>query len=206
MARVHNSEYTMQLTSRRLWCLFSIVAVPGILALVSCLPVALGDPERAKADPKYVGAWLWSDGDTSNVAIVRPWDAKTYAVHTISFTGPLEQPKVNDRNFFKGWLAEVKGETFLNLQPVETLASLPGEKRDTVYLVAKLKLEGERLTATGLDPSYERFKGLKSSDELERLIIQQSQDPKMWTKPIEARRLGATEMDTLENLRKAASE
>lgn len=195
----------MHLTTRRLWLAFAIVAVAGLLTLVSCLPVPLGDPEKAKADPKYVGAWMWSDDGTSTVAVVRPWDAKTYAVHTISFTGSLEQPNVNDRSFFKGWLAEVKGETFLNLQPVETLALFPGEKRDTVYVIAKLKLEGDRLTATGLDPGYEAFKGLKSSGELERLITEHSQDPKMWTKPIEARRLGAAEMEALEALRKAAS-
>lgn len=178
--------------------LIAVIAVIG-LALVSCLPVPLGDPEQSRVHQKYVGAWMWRDDDESHVAILRPWDSRTYALHLIDFTGTPQQPGEIEHSVLKGWLTEVGGETFLTLQSMESLAEVPGAAEDEkIYLICRLMLDGDRLVATSLNPSYPLFEHLRSSEELARIISQNMADPQMFaSEPIDARRVAEGELESL---------
>src|SRR4051794_17165564 len=94
------------------------VVLAALLGLSACLPVPLGDPEKAKIDPRLVGVWQWRDDDaTVHLAVFRPFDDRTYAVDTMTGTMAADGVmKPASRNVFKGWLTTVKGETFLTLQ------------------------------------------------------------------------------------------
>lgn len=186
------------------------VVMVGVLAgLSACLPVGLGDPAKAKADPKLVGAWQWkedSNPNRANLATIRQWDDRTYLVDVLMYEGDLASAVPKGRIVFKGWMADVKGKPFLNLQQVEMLGTLPGEKRTKYFLIAKLEVSGNQLTATGLDGGYEPFKTVGTSTDLEKVVAQNMDDVKMWVKPIVATKLGEDQMEALEKLAKKYEE
>jgi hypothetical protein len=188
-------------------CGIAAVAIGVMVGMVACLPVPLGDPAKAVADARYVGAWHWKEeGGRTNLATIRPWDDRTFVVDIMMFEGELASATPKGRLVCKGWLAEVKGKTFLNLQQIEFLAALPGEKRERYFMIAKLELSGDQLTATGLDGGYEPFKGIATTTDLEKLVGEKMDDAKMWAKPIVAKKLGRDQMEALEKLAKKYEE
>ena len=195
---------TTRMVVRR--CGLAVSAIAVMVGLVACLPVPLGDAAKAVADAKYVGAWHWKEGERNHVASIRPWDDRTFAVDIMMFEGDMASPTPKGRLVCKGWLAEVKGKTFLNLQQVEFLNTLPGEKREKYFMIAKLELSGDQLTATGLDGGYEAFKGVATTTELEKVVGEKMDDAKMWAKPIVAKKLGEDQMAALEKLAKKYEE
>jgi hypothetical protein len=185
------------------WAVLAGVSV----TLVACLPVPLGDPAKAKSDSRLVAAWHWKDeGGRNNVVVIRPWDEHTYVADAMSFDGELASPAPKSRYVYRAWLAEVKGKTFINLQPIDTLAALPGEKRQKQFLVAKVEFAGKQLTATGLDPAFEAFKTIATTSDLEKAVAQNLDDVKMWLKPIVATKLAEGQMESLEALGKKFDE
>jgi hypothetical protein len=187
-------------------CGIAAVAVAMMVGMVACLPVPLGDPAKAVADARYVGAWQWKEGDRNHVTTIRSWDDRTYVVDIMMFEGELASPTPKGRLVYKGWLADVKGKTFLNLQQIEFLTGLPGEKREKYFMIAKLELSGDQLTATGLDGGYEPFKTITTTTDLEKVVGEKMDDAKMWAKPIVAKKLGQDQMDALEKLAKKYEE
>jgi hypothetical protein len=186
----------------------AVVVLGGALVgLSACLPVPLGDPAKATADDRLVGAWHWKEeGGRNNVAAVRKWDERTFLIDVFSYDGELDGAAPKGRLVFKAWLADVKGKTFLNMQPVETLSILPGEKRQKQFMVSKLELAAEQLTATGLDPSFEAFKDIGTTSDLEKAVAKNMDDVKMWLKPVVAKKLGQGQMEALEKLAKKFEE
>ena len=183
------------------------VAVATVLTLAACLPVPLGDAAKAKADPRFLGAWHWKeDGGRTNLATIRPWDDRTYLIDVMMFDGELSSPTPRGRLVFKGWLADVKGKTFLNMQQVEFLSTLPGEKREKYFMIAKVEVAGDKFTATGLDGGYGGFKNLTTTSDLEKIVAENAEDVKMWVKPIVAEKLGEGQMEALEKLAKKYEE
>src|SRR5207253_7840428 len=96
----------------------------SILTLSSCVGVPVGDPEKSKADSRFVGVWEWRDAQL-NRAIIRAWDQKTYVIDVCSGvdTGTL-QPR--SRYVYKAWLTDIKGQTFLTMQPADLLGPMNG--------------------------------------------------------------------------------
>jgi hypothetical protein len=183
------------------------VMIGVMVGLVACLPVPLGDPAKAVADQRYVGAWHWKEeGGRNNVASIRAWDEHTFVIDVFMFDGDLSSPAPKGRAVYKGWLADLKGKTFLNMQQIEFLSPLPGEKRGRHFLVAKVEVAGDQLTATALDGGYDGFKTVTTTSELEKVITQNMDDVKMWSKPIVASKLGEGQMDSLEKLAKKYEE
>ena len=189
----------------RRWVVASVV-VAGLLGLAACLPVPLGDPEKSKVEATYVGAWEWADGDQTNVVVLRPFDERTYYVDAMTIAGTLDEPKPKWRGVYKAWLTKVKGETFITMQPAETLAELPGEKVEKNFLVAKLKLEDGKLKATGVDGSYKAAKAAGTPTALERVIAENMDDVSMWAKPIVASPIKEDRMAGLAKVLKAFSD
>ena len=180
----------MRTTHRTL--LVAVLAVV-MLGLVSCFSVPLGDPEKSKVQEQYIGAWRWDGSGQRHLAIIRPWDERTYHVQFITINdqegGRVEQA------ILKGWLTTVEDETFFTLQDVQALAPLPGEEAETRYLVLRLQLASDRLIATSLNPSFPPFEGIVSPEEFARLIAEHQDDRAMWAEqPITARRAQAEEL------------
>src|SRR5687768_11885760 len=108
----------------------AVVVVGVLVGLSACLPVPLGDPAKAKADDRFVGAWQWKEeGGRNNLACIRKWDDRTFLIDVFNYDGDLAAATPKGRYVFKGWLAEVKGKRFLTMQPGETLSVFAGEKR-----------------------------------------------------------------------------
>jgi hypothetical protein len=192
-------------TLRRLG--IGIVLAGALVTLAACLPVPLGDPAKAVADSRFVAAWHWKeDGGRNNVVVIRPWDEHTFVVDAMGFDGELETPAPKFRMVYKGWLADVKGKTFINLQQIDMVGLLRGEKRQKLFLVAKVEIAGDKLTASGLDPAYDPFKNAATTTDLEKVVAQNMDDVKMWVKPIVATKLGDAQMESLEKLAKKFEE
>ena len=189
--------------ARAYWRRGTIVAVTlaGLLGLAACLPVPLGDPAKSKADSRFAGVWEWRDGRVHR-AIIRPWDERTFVVDVLS--GDLAEDgstKPRARDIYKGWLTEVKGQTFMTLQPVETTGMVNGDARQSYYLVARVKIEGPTLTAMALDPEFKKLKDAPDREALERIVAENIDDPKLLnTAPIVATRWSVDQMKGLEKL------
>ena len=153
----------------------------GLLGVAACLPVPLGDPAKSKADSRYFGVWEWRDARVYR-AIIRPWDERTFAIDVL--TGEIgDDPattKPKARDVYKGWLTEVKGQTFLTMQPIETLGMVNGDPRQSYYIVTKVKLDGATMTATPVSNEYEKIRDVKSAAALEKVIADNIDDPKLF--------------------------
>jgi hypothetical protein len=169
--------------ARSFWRRGTIVALAlaSMLGLAACLPVPLGDPAKSKADSRFFGVWEWRDARV-NRAIIRPWDERTFIVDALSGDF-LEDGNVKprERNIFKGWLTEIKGQTFLTLQPIETTGMLNGDSRPAYYIVTRVKLEGATLTAMALDPEFKKLREVRDRDALEKIVAENIDDPKLYT-------------------------
>lgn len=177
------------------------VALAGMLGLAACLPVPLGDPAKSKADSRFFGVWEWRDARV-NRAVIRPWDEHTFIVDVL--TGDLVEDgniRPRERNVFKGWLTDLKGQTFLTLQPIETAGMLNGDSRQAYYITTRVKLEGTTLTAMALDPEFKKLKEARDRDALEKVVTENIDDPKLFTTtPVVATRWTVEQMKGLEKL------
>jgi hypothetical protein len=182
---------------------FGGVVIFAMLGLSACLPVPLGDPEKASIESSYIGAWEWRDGDKTNVLTIRPYDQRTYFVDAMTFAGTMDQPQPREHNLYKAWLTKVKGETFITMQPAETLALFPNEKAQKYYIVAKLKLEEGKLKGTGINGNFPAVKEAGTATALERVIADNIDNGAMWTTTIVASPVRPDRMEALGKLVKA---
>jgi hypothetical protein len=178
------------------------VLVGAALCAAGCLPVPLGDPEKARVDARLTGVWEWREENGQiNLVVFRPYDDRTWVVDAL--TGePGEGSAIRPvrRSTYKGWLTAVKGEMFVTLAPLDTVSLLPGERRQKTFLVARLSIEGDLLTARGIDPSFKDFKDIGTASELEREITASLGEPRMYAKPIKATRWPEDQSPRLEKI------
>jgi hypothetical protein len=177
----------------------------ALTTLVACLPVPVGDPAKSIADSRLFGVWEWRDAHV-NRAVIRPWDPHTYVIDVLSGdptgdTGQAIAPR--ERNVFKAWLTDIKGQTFLTMQPIDTIGTVNGDERQPYYLVSRIKLEGTTLTAEAIDPQFKPLQDVKTSAELERLITANLDNPKLFTSPTVTTRWTAEQMKGLEKLQES---
>jgi hypothetical protein len=188
------------MNARLLWRrgIVGTILVAGIVGLSSCVGVPVGDPEKSKADSRFVGVWEWRDAQL-NRAIIRAWDQKTYVIDICSGvdTGTL-QPR--SRYVYKAWLTDIKGQTFLTMQPADLVGMMNGDQRPKYYIVAKVKLEGTTLTAQGLNTEFPKLKFVATSAALEQVIAENIDDPKLYTTPIVATKWTPEQMKGLDKL------
>ncbi len=181
--------------------LFLTVLLAGLLGLCSCLPVPLGDPEKSKVDARFNGVWEWRDGGKMYLVIFQPYDGHTYFVDALTGEpGEGNAVKPLGRDIYKAWLTPVRGETFLTMAPLEGVGALPGAT-PTKYLVAKIKIEGDTLTAYGIDPEYKKLKDVATPTALEKMISENMDDTTMFLKPIMATKWDADQVEKLEKIR-----
>ena len=64
-----------------------LLIIPGIVGLLACMPVPIGDPERSRVDPELNGVWYWADAGDPGFYAFEPYDKRTWLL-----TGmPLEE-------------------------------------------------------------------------------------------------------------------
>jgi hypothetical protein len=191
------------MTARTFWgrCVFLAVLLAGLLGLCSCLPVPLGDPEKSKVDARFNGVWEWREGGKRYLVVFQPYDERTYFVDALTGEqGEGDVVKPVQRDIYKAWLTMVRGETFLTMAPLEGVGALPGAK-PTKYLVAKVKIQGDTLTAYGIDPEYKKLKDVGTPTALEKMISENLDDTTMFLKPIMATKWDADQVEKLEKIR-----
>lgn len=130
---------------------------PFLLALMACLKVPVGDPEKSRIDPALSGVWRVEHNGRSSDSlwIIEPWDARTWIVTTLdarddesadesAATTPrdvltlLESSGLESIDAHKAWLATFGGVRFLVLEPKRPLHDLAGE-RPEFWLALKVK-------------------------------------------------------------------
>jgi len=188
-------------TPSRRW-IVAAVLVAVLTVLAGCLPFPVGDPAKATADSRLFGVWEWRDAHV-NRAVIRPWDRHTYVIDVLTGdptgeTGQAITPR--ERNVFKAWLADIKGQTFLTMQSIDTIGTVNGDDRQPYYIVSRIKLEGTTLTAQAIDPQFKPLQGIKSQADLEGLIAANLDNPKLFTPPTVTTRWTTEQMKGLEKL------
>jgi hypothetical protein len=189
----------------RAW-LFAI-AVASLFFLPGCVAVPLGDPAKSTADSRLFGVWEWRDGHI-NRAVVRPWDRHTYVVDVLTGdpTGDGTAIAPRSRNVFKGWLTDVAGESFLTMQPIDTMGTVNGDDRKPSYLVVRIKFDGATLTASGIQPDFKPIQDAKTSAELEKAIAANLDNPKLFAAPIVTTHWNTDQMKGLDKLQETFRE
>lgn len=119
--------------------LLMLIIIPIFAGLLACMPVPIGNPERARVDPDMSGAWLVSLDSDVNFYLLRPYDKRTWLImgvapeegeeaefeldintsddmiealrkHPISEAGLMPMPNIAT---YKAWLTKLGGEVFM---------------------------------------------------------------------------------------------
>jgi hypothetical protein len=96
--------------------------------------------------------------------------------------------KPRQRDVYKGWLTDVKGQTFLTLQPMETVGMLNGDPHQRFFITVKVKVDANGLTATALNADFKPVKDAATAEALERAIADNLDDAKLFGQSITATR------------------
>jgi hypothetical protein len=159
--------------SVRMTCHHLLVAavLVGMLALASCFEVPLGDPAKSRVDDRLLGYWQTTEmGDDPQVVKIARWDEHTYGILFQGYQEAGDQVVPGRAYVYKAWLTPVAGETFITLQPLDALNMGAQQQQQPVFLVARLMVEEDQLTAVGLLPNADAFKGVKDSAALAKAI------------------------------------
>ena len=174
---------------------------PFLLALVACLQVPVGNPERSRIDPALSGVWRVEPQGTRNDAlwIIEPWDARTWIVTVLdakdddsaddstdeaATTTPrdvltlLESNGLKNIDAHKAWLATFGGVRFLVLEPKRPLHDLTGEGPEFWYALKVQKQTAERvglLLAIG-----KNIDEAKTTAKAEAILRKHARDPALY--------------------------
>jgi hypothetical protein len=195
------------MNARRTWGTSLGVALTLLLSLAGCVGVPLGDPAKSTTDSRLFGVWEWRDAHI-NRAVIRPWDRHTYVVDVLTGdpTGDGTAITPRSRNVFKGWLTDVAGQTFLTMQPIETMGTVNGDDRQPTYLVVRIKLDGATLTASGIQPDFKPIQDAKTSADLEKAIAANIDNPKLFAPPVVTTHWSTGQMKGLDKLQESFRE
>lgn len=161
--------------------ILSAVLLAGVVLLGGCLTVPLGDPEKAKMDGSYLGFWVSSrpSGDDGKLMVVQAFDARTYLVTQYSFKQTANGVEPNGGKLtFKTWLTPIEKATFATLERMDAGRLL--EKDGKPFAVTRITLEGSILTSRPVQPSFVEENGVKTSEDLQKLITNHLENEKMY--------------------------
>ena len=91
----------------------------------------------------------------------------------------------------------------MTLSPLETVSLLRGEKRQKSFVVARVKVEGDLLTARGVDPEFKKLKEVGTASELEREIGENLEDGRLYVKSVRATKWAEDQAPRLEKILEA---
>lgn len=123
--------------------LLMLAIIPGIVGLLACMPVPIGDPERSRIDPEISGVWLFPSDDEPAFYAFEPYDKRTWLL-TIVPIGQGKEANLDDYklskqvdfdrlienesvgkdgaaatsvSLYKVWRTKLGGEWFMTLEP-----------------------------------------------------------------------------------------
>ena len=172
--------------------------------LSGCLPFPLGSPETSRMDPSLAGYWLAKPGDDKQTLIsIFPFDGHSYVVNWTEFTrGDSGQFEASSVQLEKAWLTSVQSARFITLEPLALrLPSNAQEKK--VYVVARLVQDGDGVLVRPIDPDFRGFENIKSSRDVEDVIRENLNNPKLYSDNTHFRHMDVErDRDTLDALLK----
>jgi hypothetical protein len=175
------------------------LAAALVFVIAGCLKVPLGDPEKSAVDPKFLGTWMKRDVDSGQVGLmhVTQYDARTYFV--ISYTArpdPVGAWERGEETLFKAWLTDVNGQTFVTMQ-------LLGQETEHPYVVARLQLSEDNLSARGLQPKFVEKNNVTTPAEFRTLVEKNMDNEEMYLgDPDQYFKAGGPDMPTVEEIMK----
>jgi hypothetical protein len=151
-----------------------------LLAVVGCISIPLGDPEKAKVDDKLFGAWITKPGDDGKQTLftVVGYDSHTSLVTQMGFEKDGDQIKGGGRFDWKMWLVDIKGTTFAALELKNPQLAL--EKEENRFAIARISRNGDSLTMQLVKDDFVTNAGVSNSQQLEDLIAKNVKNPEMY--------------------------
>lgn len=146
--------------------LLSLPLAIVVLGLGACLPVALGDPETSRVDPRLAGVWTDAGVEPmKDVLVLLPFDSRTYVLLAAEKTSDNEgHTHFAVRGQYKAWLTTIKEQTFISLEPLYLREALEPKDAMPGYIVARISLseDGNRVEALSIDPDFPALAPLKA--------------------------------------------
>jgi hypothetical protein len=201
---------------------------PFLLALIACLKVPVGNPERSRIDPALSGVWLEEDSQSGMLLgelwIIEPWDARTWIVTTLAAKDDdsadeaadeaaptttsdvitrLESNGLESSREYKAWLATFGGVRFLVLEPKRVVRDKAGMKPVmwTVFKVTQPTADRVKLLLVDGDEIVKA----KTTAKAEAILRQHARDPALYRdskEPQILRRVPEAEYGRMEELLK----
>lgn len=198
-------------TNRGLRSTLGLVPVLAIavLALTSCLPLPVGDPERSRIDPRLTGIWMSGD-ERPMFVVLEPYDARTWLAWTIEAPGEIGEPdglSDTDRRIpekvltwlesallqedrrtsipmeirvYKSWLTQLGGERFLVMEHVSRFGAENGFERD-FWVVLRYRMEADgTVQAQAVNGEDSEIGDAKTRADVERIIRKRIRDPSLY--------------------------
>jgi hypothetical protein len=155
-----------------------------LVVAIGCIAIPLGDPEKSAVDPKLVGIWMTkaeNKGDQTMFTVMT-YDARTYFVSEFDFSRNKDTVEAKNRTDWKMWLTDVSGQQFATLQMITPRMLLdPDDKNnDEKYGIAKLKLDGDKLSIWTIDEDFVNSANLQNSQQLQEFIAKNLDNPKLF--------------------------
>ncbi len=204
----------------------AVVIVPFLLALLACLPVPIGNPERSRIDPAMTGVWVATEGDLAPALwLMEPYDARTWLVTWIGIDEPdaasltevappsadplavleregLAAPEIVA---FKAWLRTIRGKRFLVLEPKMVVRDEAGMTPENWYVFAVGAPTEGTLGLRMLNQDLDAFDDAETSADYEAAIKREIDNPRLLADDLQKLvRIPASEFARVEALLKSA--
>ena len=88
----------------------------------------------------------------------------------------------------------------MTMEPIEIIGRVNGDERAKTYVVAKVTLENDTLTAAGLNMEFKPLKDAKTPEALERVVGENVKEAGLYVRPIVAVKWAPERMKDLEAL------
>ena len=158
-------------------------------SLASCLPYPLGDPEKSQVNPALHGRWMREQEGRVSVVSVYPFDKHAYVLESRDLVRDGAKVEPRGRFLAKAWLTKVDGQTFITLDQLDQKFLPDSEKKS--YPVFRLNVSTDTIQTVRVNEEFARFKQAKSSQDVERIIREELQNPDLYAEAATYRRLTA---------------
>ena len=148
------------------------------LYLSGCLPFPLGDAQKSRIDPALEGYWLSDRGEQVTLVSLYPFDDHAYVLESRDLKRDGSRFDFQSRFLAKAWLTDVKGRTFLTVEPL--VQRLAGYKDPKFYPLFRLVREGTRIETRRVNEEFAPLKSVKSAAEVAAVIDKELDNPGLY--------------------------
>ena len=179
------SRLVQFLRAKSPWVTLLTVAplVAVILGLTACVKHPVGDPEKSKVDPKLSGVWWQKETDSATLLFLRPYDARTYYVKSLSYGEQGGEIRPQSQLDGKAWLTTIGGAAFLTLQPLPCAQIAGLKSEEPPYFVMKTEVVAGTLRLRIVNGGKDPASSASSSRELEAVIAKHLEAESLYAGP-----------------------